>query len=110
MSADAATLRQIARSTFRQDDNAVRLIETILDRLDAAETDIANISPYTPFLGVGYIYDDDAVPEEDGLLPDVEHFSGEGIAAANLGASNFRASPSCRGRISRCSCGRHDWA
>ena len=39
---------------------------------------------------MGYIYDDDTIPEEDGLLPDVEHYSGEGIAAANLGTSNFR--------------------
>ena len=48
MALDAVTLRQIARSTFRQDDNAFRLIEDILDRLDAAESDIAGFSPYTP--------------------------------------------------------------
>ena len=97
MSTDAATLRQIARRTAGGDDNFVRLLENILDRLDAAETvidantsDIAGFSSYSPFLGVGYIYDDDTVDEEHGLLPDVEHFSGEGIAAANLGASNFR--------------------
>ena len=84
MSADAATLRQIARSTFRTDDNAVRLLENILDRLDAAETDIAGFSSYTPFLGVGYMFDDDAITDGSSLAADITHASGAGVATESF--------------------------
>ena len=64
----------------QKDPSLHRALSYLLEQVGQNTADIANFSSYTPFLGVGYFYDDDTIAVNNSFAPDITFSSGEGVA------------------------------
>ena len=72
--------RAAINEAARRDSSLHAVLTYLLDRQNTNVDDMAGLSSYTPFLGVGYMFDDDAITDGSSLAADITHTSGDGVA------------------------------